>query len=136
MRPSVKATVAAAALVFHLWAGTAAADEKRRATPRMAREAAEENAKTPAGRRYESALESSLDTWLRKSLERCAKGISKEQALSFDAYVQVGEKGAAEDVLFDPETDVARCAAPEFRGAKYPSPPQPSWWVKIAVQLK
>lgn len=136
MRVSVKATAAAAALGFHLWAGAAAADEPRRATPRMAREAAEENAKTPAGRRYQSALDSSLDRWLRKSLERCVKGISRGQALSFNAFVQVGEKGEAEDVLFDPETDASRCAAPDFRGAKYPSPPQPSWWVKVEVQLK
>ena len=97
---------------------------------------AEENAKTPAGRRYQSALESSLDRWLRKSLERCGKGVSKEQAISFNVYVQVGEKGKAEDVLFDPETAVARCVAPDFRDAKYPSPPQPSWWVKIEVRLK
>lgn len=102
----------------------------------MAREAAEENAKTPAGRRYDSALDSSLDKWLRQSLERCVKGIKKDQALSFNAYVQVGEKGEAEDVLFEPETDVSRCAEPDFRGAKYPSPPQPSWWVKVEVQLK
>ena len=102
----------------------------------MAREAAEENAKTPAGRRYQTALDSSLDKWLRTTLERCVKGITKEQALSFNAYVEVGGKGEAEDVLFEPETDVTRCAEPDFRGAKYPSPPEPSWWVRIEVQLK
>ncbi len=128
-------TVAATLVLFALEAH-AGADEPRRATPRMAREAAEENAKTPAGRRYDSALDSSLDKWLRTSLERCVKGIKKDQAASFNAYVQVGEKGDAEDVLFEPETDVSRCAEPDFRGAKYPSPPQPSWWVKVEVQLK
>jgi hypothetical protein len=134
MRIRVRAL--AVLVIIGLCAGPLRADEPRRATPRMAREAAEENAKTPAGRRYESALESSLDSWLRKSLERCVKGIKKDQALSFNAYVQVGEKGEAEDVLFDPETEVSRCAAPDFRNAKYPSPPQPSWWVKVEVQLK
>jgi hypothetical protein len=125
-----------ALVVMCFCSGRIAADEPRRATPRMAREAAEENAKTPAGRRYESALDSSLDKWLRQSLERCVKGIKKEQALSFNAYVQVGEKGEVEDALFEPETDVSRCAEPDFRSAKYPSPPQPSWWVKVEVQLK
>ena len=114
----------------------ASADEPRRATPSMAREAAEENSKTPAGRRYQSALDSSLDKWLRATIERCVKGVPKEQALSFDAYVEVGGKGEAEDVLFEPETDVTRCAEPDFRGAKYPSPPEPSWWVRIEIQLK
>lgn len=128
--------IAAAVLVLFALAARLRADEPRRATPRMAREAAEENAKTPAGRRYDSALDSSLDKWLRQSLERCVKGIKKDQAVSFNAYVQVGQKGDAEDVLFEPETDVSRCAEPDFRGAKYPSPPQPSWWVKIEVQLK
>jgi hypothetical protein len=126
----------AAAFALMVCVDRAPGDEPRRMTPSMAREAAAENAKTPAGRRYESALDSSLDSWLRKSLERCVKGISKSQAVSFDAFVQVGGKGEAEDVLFAPETDVSRCAAPDFRGAKYPSPPQPSWWVKIEVQLK
>lgn len=126
-----------AAVLALLWGlGRAFAAEPRRATPSMAREAAEENAKTPAGRRYESALDSSLDRWLRPTLERCVKGIKRGQASSFNAYVQVGEKGGAEDVMFDPETDVSRCAAPDFRDAKYPSPPQPSWWVKVEVQLK
>ena len=123
-------------VIIGLCAGPLRADEPRRATPRMAREAAEENAKTPAGRRYDSALDSSLDRWLRQSLERCVKGVAKEQALFFNAYIQVGEKGDAEEVLFDPETEVSRCAAPDFRNAKYPSPPQPSWWVKVEVQLK
>jgi hypothetical protein len=114
----------------------ARADEPRHATPTMAREEAEENAKTPVGRRYQSALDSSLDRWLRTTIERCGKGVSKDQAGSFNVYVQVGEKGKADDVLFDPETDVSRCAAPDFRDAKYPSPPQTAWWVKIEVQLK
>lgn len=114
----------------------ARADEPRHATPRMAREEAEENAKTPVGRRYQSALDSSLDRWLRASIERCGKGISKDQAISFNVYVQVQEKGKAGDVLFDPETDVSRCAAPDFRDAKYPSPPEAPWWVKIQVNLK
>ena len=112
------------------------ADQPRRATPTMAREAAEENAKTPAGRRYQSALDSSLDKWLRQSIERCVKGITEDQALSFNAYVQVGEKGDAEDVIFAPETDVSRCAEADFREAKYPSPPQASWWIKIEVRLQ
>ena len=121
-----------------LWslAGAIRADEPRRATPSLAREAAEENSKTPAGRRYQTALDSSLDKWLRTTIERCVKGITKEQALSFNAYVEVGAKGEAEDVLFEPETDVSRCAQPDFRDAKYPSPPEPSWWVRIEIQLK
>ncbi len=131
-------TIRAAAVALALLACSARvrADEPRRATPSMAREAAEENAKTPAGRRYQTALDSSLDKWLRTTLERCVKGITKEQALSFNAYVEVGGKGEAEDVLFEPETDVSGCAEPDFRGARYPSPPEPSWWVRIEVQLK
>ena len=130
--------IRAATAVFALLAcpAWARADEPRRATPSMAREAAEENSKTPAGRRYQTALDSSLDKWLRTTIERCVKGITKEQALSFNAYVEVGGKGEAEDVLFEPATDVSRCAEPDFRAAKYPSPPEPSWWVRIEIQLK
>jgi hypothetical protein len=102
----------------------------------MAREEAEENAKTPVGRRYQAARDSSLDRWLRSTIERCGKGISKDQAGPFTVYVQVEEKGKAGDVLFEPETDVSRCAAPDFRDAKYPSPPEAPWWVKIEVNLK
>jgi hypothetical protein len=39
-------------------------------------------------------------------------------------------------VLFEPVTDVTRCAEPDFKGTKYPSPPEPSWWVRIEIQLK
>lgn len=126
----------AAVLTLLACATPVRADEPRRATPSMAREAAEENAKTPAGRRYQTALDSSLDKWLRTTMERCVKGVSREQAQSFNAYVEVGAKGEAEDVLFEPETDVSRCAEPDFRAAKYPSPPESSWWVRIEIQLK
>ena len=133
MRIPVGAT---AALVLLALAPGIGADEPRRATPSMAREAAEENSKTPAGRRYQTALDSSLDKWLRTTIERCVKGVAKEQAQTFNAYVEVGGKGEAEDVLFEPVTDVTRCAEPDFKGAKYPSPPEPSWWVRIEIQLK
>ncbi len=117
-------------------AAGAPADDTRKTSPTIAREEAESNAKTPAGRRYESALNSSLDRWLRKALERCLKGVARDQVASFDALVRVGESGQAEEVLFDPETDVGRCAAPEFRDAKYPSPPRAGWWVRIEVELR
>jgi hypothetical protein len=114
----------------------AGAEDEKKSSPTVARETAEANAKTPAGRRYESALESSLDSWLRKALEKCTKGVSKEDAVSFDVLVRVGSSGGAEEVLFAPETSVGRCAERDFRDAKYPSPPRAGWWVKIPVGLK
>ena len=104
--------------------------------PTIARETAESNAKTPAGRRYESALESSLDSWLRKALEKCLKGVTKEDAVSFDFLVRIGDNGKAEEVLYAPETAVGRCAKEDFEDAKYPFPPQAHWWVKIPVEIR
>ena len=125
---------AAAALALSILTGVVAvADEKT--NPTIARETAESNAKTPAGRRYQSALESSLDSWLRKALEKCIKGVSKEDAVSFDVLVRISGTGEAEEVAFEPDTSVGRCAERDFRDAKYPSPPQPSWWVKIPIEL-
>lgn len=110
-----------------------AAEEKT--SPTIAREAAESNAKTPAGRRYQSALESSL-TWLARAIERCGKGVAKEEAVSFDVFVEIGDNGKAEDVLLSPETSVGRCAREDFQDAKYPFPPRAHWWVRIPVELK
>ena len=101
----------------------------------IARETAESNARTPAGRRYRSALESSMDSWLRKALEKCIKGVAKEDAVSFDVLVEIGDNGRAEEVLFSPETSVGRCAREDFQDAKYPTPPQAHWWVRIPVEL-
>jgi hypothetical protein len=123
----------ALALAF-LAAGPAAAQEKT--SPTVARETAESNAKTPAGRRYESALESSLDSWLRKALEKCLKGVTKEDAVSFDFLVRIGDNGKAEEVLYAPETAVGRCAKEDFEDAKYPEPPQAHWWVRIPVEIR
>jgi hypothetical protein len=116
-----------------LAARVAAAEEKT--SPTIAREAAESNAKTPAGRRYQSALESSL-TWLARAIERCGKGVAKEEAVSFDVLVEIGDNGKAEDVLLSPETSVGRCARDDFQDATYPYPPRTHWWVKIPVELK
>ena len=102
----------------------------------VAREEAESNARTPAGRAYEGVVVAGVDRWLRPALERCVKGAPAEERISFDAFVRVGAMGKPEEALFAPETAVAGCVAPEFRSANYPSPPQPSWWVKIAVRLK
>ncbi len=124
-----------AALLSALLAPSAPGAAEEKTNPTIARETAESNAKTPAGRRYESALESSLDSWLRKALEKCLKGVSKEDAVSFDFLVRIGENGRAEEVLFSPETSVGRCAKEDFEDAKYPFPPQAHWWVKIPVEL-
>lgn len=102
----------------------------------IARSEAESNAKTPAGKRYEGVLVSKLEEWLRPALVRCTKKVPPEEILSFDGLVRVGSEGKAEEVLFGPETAVARCVAPDFRDATYPRPPQPSWWVKVEVRLK
>ena len=126
---------APAAVLLLALAGGAAADEGK-TNPTVARETAESNAKTPAGRRYQSALQSSMDSWLRKALEKCIKGVPREDAVSFDVLVRISSTGAAEEVAFEPETSVGRCAERDFRDARYPSPPRASWWVKIPVQLR
>jgi hypothetical protein len=125
---------AAATLSLSILTGVVAVAEEK-TNPTIARETAESNAKTPAGRRYQSALESSMDSWLRKALEKCIKGVSKEDAVSFDVLVRISGTGEAEEVAFEPDTSVGRCAERDFRDAKYPSPPQPSWWVKIPIEL-
>ncbi len=122
-------------LLAGLVAAAAPASEPGKTSPTIAREAAESNAKTPAGRRFQSALDSSLGPWLRKAIERCVKGLPKEDAESFDALVRIGENGRAEEVLFSPDTPVGRCAEGDFRDAKYPTPPKPSWWVRVPVEL-
>ena len=88
----------------------------------MARSEAESNAKTPAGKRYEGVLVGKIEDWLRPSLQRCARDESKEELISFDALVRVSAEGKAEEILFRPETAVARCVAPDFRDASYPAP--------------
>lgn len=102
----------------------------------VARNEAESNAKSPAGKSYEGVLVSKLEDWLRPALGRCVKKVPKEELISFDGLVRVGENGKSEEVLFGPETALARCVAPDFQDATYPRPPQPSWWVKVEVRLK
>jgi hypothetical protein len=109
---------------------------QEKTSPTIARETAESNAKTPAGRRYASALASSLDAWLARAIQRCGRGVSKEEAVSFDVLVEIGDNGRAEEVLLSPETSVGRCAREDFQDAKYPFPPQAHWWVKIPIQLQ
>jgi len=107
------------------------------ATPvEVARNEAESNAKSPAGKRYEGVMVSRLEEWLRPAVERCVKKAAKEEIISFDALVRVGEDGKAEEVVFGPETEVARCIAPDFRDRTYQHPPKPSWWVKVEVRLQ
>ena len=109
----------------------------RAATPvEVARSEAESNAKSPAGKRYEGVLVSKAEDWLRPALQRCAKDAPKTERISFDALIRVSAEGGAEEVLFGPETAIAKCVAPDFRDARYPRPPQQDWWVKVVVRLK
>lgn len=126
--------IAVAALLCLAAGGIAAGQAKT--SPTVARETADANARTPAGRRYESAFQSSLDAWLRRSLERCIKSAPKDDLISFDAMVRVSSAGEAEEVVFAPETVVSRCIEPEFRDSKYPSPPESGWWARVQVGLK
>ena len=120
-----------AAAVFLLAASAAGATGVE-----VARNEAESNAKSPAGKRYEGALIGRIDDWLRPVVEKCAREAPQEERISFDALVLVGGDGKAEEVLFGPETAVAKCVAPEFRDRTYPRPPEPSWWVKVEVRMK
>ncbi len=122
--------------VMLLAAAFLGAPESPRTPTSVARAESESNAHTPAGRAYEGVLVGRVDGWLRPALERCVKDAPAEERISFDAFMRIGATGKVEEALFAPETAVARCVAPEFRSANYPSPPQPSWWVKIAVRLK
>jgi hypothetical protein len=129
-------SVAIATVLSALAARGALAAEGGHTSPTIARETAESNAKTPTGRRYGNALDASLDKWLRKTIERCVKGVSRDELISFEAFVRISESGEAEEVVFAPETAVSRCAEKDFQNADYPHPPQPSWWVRIEVGLK
>jgi hypothetical protein len=123
-------------LIVLLSVGRALAAQAEKTSPTVARETADSNARTPAGRRYESAFQSSLDPWLRPALERCVKSAPKDDLISFDALVRVSSGGEAEEVLLTPETAVGRCIEPDFRRSKYPSPPEAGWWVRVQVGLK
>jgi len=102
----------------------------------VARTEAENNAKSPAGKRYEGTLIGKIDEWLRPAVEKCAREAPAEERISFDALVRVGEDGRPEEVVFGPETAVAKCVAPTFQDRTYPRPPEPSWWVKVQVRMK
>jgi hypothetical protein len=127
-----------AALIFSVLAvGPASSATPSSATSvEVARAEAEANAKTPAGRSYEGVVIGRVDEWLRPAVKRCLKDAPNEERISFDALVEVDVDGKAEEVVFGPETAVARCVAPDFRDAAYPRPPRPDWWVKVEVVLK
>ncbi len=114
----------------------ALAEEPRRTSFTLARESAEQNAETPAGRRYEVAFLSSLDRWLPAVVQRCAKDAGKQEQIGFEAVIRIGRSGEAEEVLVGPETAVARCVVPELGAAKYPGPPRPSWWSRVQIEIK
>jgi hypothetical protein len=102
----------------------------------VARSEAEANVKSPAGKRYEGSLIGKVDEWLRPAVEKCATQAAQEELISFDALIRVGADGKAEEVVFGPETAVAKCVAPTFQDQTYPKPPEPSWWVKVQVRIK
>jgi hypothetical protein len=105
------------------------------ATPvEVARAEAEQNVKSPAGRRYEGVVIGQVDEWLRPAIRRCIEKLPREEVVSFDGLVRVDEGGKAAEVVFGPETALARCVAPDFRDASYPRPPKPDWWIRIEVR--
>ena len=105
------------------------------ATPvEVARAEAEQNVKSPAGRRYEGVVIGQVDGWLRPAIRRCLEKLPKEELVSFDGLVRVAEDGKAAEAVFGPETELARCVAPDFRDASFPRPPKPDWWIKIEIR--
>ena len=61
----------------------------------IARNEAENNAKSPAGKRYEGTLLGKVFDWLRPAVEKCAKDAPPEERISFDALIRVGADGKA-----------------------------------------
>jgi len=127
----------ASRLAIFFFVSTVVLVSRARATGvEVARSEAEANVKSPAGKRYEGSLIGKVEEWLRPAVEKCAKQAPQEELISFDALIRVGADGKAEEVVFGPETAVAKCVAPTFQDQTYPRPPEPSWWVKVQVRLK
>jgi len=95
---------------------------------------ADDNAKTPLGRKFHGEVEKSFQASYTTAVADCKKKSGDTILFPFDMVMQLGQDGAVEQLYTSLRSGVTACLTPQVRTGHFPAPPQASYWVKVHLQ--
>lgn len=91
------------------------------------------NLKTPEGKQYDARLGTELPQKYGTDIRKCK---SAPVSGPFDLFVKLNSEGKVTEVLFYPESDMAKCVANALGTAQFSPPPHGDYWVNIHLEFK
>src|SRR6185437_10395277 len=114
------------------WAGFAEIHE----SAEQARKEAEGNVKTPQGRQFDAQIGNAFAANYSDILDACVKLDGEPKQTPFDLLLQIGSTGKVNNLFFSVPTRVSVCLASKVQTGRFPTPPQPDYWVKISINFQ
>ncbi|MDP9194733.1 MAG: hypothetical protein M3P06_23805 [Acidobacteriota bacterium] len=97
--------------------------------------AAKANAKTSEGANYDTTFGRAFAEKHAGTMVRCTQEVPVAGLANFDLLVNVDGAGVVDQVLVRPTTEVARCLQAAVQKDTYPEPPEPKYWVHVAMSI-
>jgi len=97
---------------------------------------AHENARTPAGARYDEMFGETFRAKLSETLAPCTGGgLKREEMGTFDIVARVSNGGKLQKIWVDPSTKFSECVRAAVAAEEFPAPPTPRHWVNVHVSF-
>jgi len=95
---------------------------------------ADENVKTPEGRKFDGEIGKTFAINYSTVVSDCLKRSGDPVLFPFDLALRLGKDGSVEQIYSSITSRVSLCLKPEVQKGRFPVPPQSSYWVKISLQ--
>lgn len=93
------------------------------------------NYKTSGGQQYYDSALKVYRQFAKTIWKSCAQQLNGDLGGSFDLLLLVGEDGTIQKTQVWPQTKASACVTPGLLGQRLPSPPSPSYWLRVPVPM-
>jgi hypothetical protein len=114
------------------WADGAAEDKMIEA----AMKDADDNLQTPEGRKFDAQVAKVFTASYGTAVADCLKSSGEPFSMPFDLVMQVGTTGILEKTYLTVTTATSICMKNKVQPTVFPTPPKPSYWVKVSFQVQ
>lgn len=96
--------------------------------------AADENVKTPEGRKFDGEIGKAFAAHYSSVFGDCIKHSDPTFMVPFDLALRLGKDGNVEQIYSSITYEVSACLVPQIEKGKFPAPPRAQYWIKISLK--
>jgi hypothetical protein len=95
---------------------------------------ADDNAKTPEGKKFDAEIGKTFAAQYSNVVSGCLKQSGDSFLIPFDLALRLGKDGSIEQIYSSYRSKMSACLKSEVQNGHFPAPPQAGYWVKISLQ--